>query len=164
MEQFIQTDHLEDLDAESKYLVHKAKEAAQHAYAPYSKFMVGAAVLLDNGKVVTGTNQENAAYPSGMCAERVALYAASSQYPEQRIIRLAVAAKRKHGKDLVPATSCGPCRQVMLEFEGRQAEPFKVVMLGADSRWIVAPSAESLLPFCFSKSNLESGHNSPHHE
>jgi len=164
MKEFTLIDHLEDLDAESKYLVHKAKEAALHAYAPYSKFMVGAAALLDNGKVVTGTNQENAAYPSGMCAERVVLYALSAQYPEQKIVRLAVAARRKNGKDLVPATSCGPCRQVMLEFEGKQADPFKVVMLGPDNRWVVASSAESLLPFSFSKSNLEHGHNTSGHE
>lgn len=164
MKEFIQADQLEDLDAESQYLVHKAKEAAQHAYAPYSKFMVGAAALLDNGKVVTGTNQENAAYPSGMCAERVALYAVSSQFPEQQIVKLAIAAKRKHGKELLPATSCGPCRQVMLEYEGRQTDRFKIVMLGPDNRWVVAPSAESLLPFSFNKSNLEHRHNIPHHD
>jgi len=164
MEEFIQVDHLEDLDSESKYLVHKAKEAAQHAYAPYSKFLVGAAALLDNGKVVTGTNQENAAYPSGMCAERVTLYALTSQFPEQKIVRLAIVAKRKQHKDLLPATSCGPCRQVMLEFEERQNEPFKIVMLGADNRWIIAPSAASLLPFSFGKSNLDQGHITSHHE
>ena len=78
MESFIVVDHLEDLDLESKYVAHKAKDAANHAYAPYSKFLVGAAVLLEDGSIVTGTNQENAAYPSGMCAERVALYAASA--------------------------------------------------------------------------------------
>lgn len=164
MEEFIRADHLEDLDAESKYLVHKAKEAAQHAYAPYSKFLVGAAALLDNGNVVTGTNQENAAYPAGMCAERVTLYAIASQFREQKVVRLAVVAKRKQHKDLLPATSCGQCRQVMLEFEHRQNEPFKVVMLGGDNRWIVAPSAESLLPFSFGKSNLDHGHITPHHE
>jgi cytidine deaminase len=155
MKNFILVDHFEDLDAESKYLAHKAKEASTHAYAPYSKFMVGAAALLENGKVVTGCNQENAAYPSGMCAERVALFAVTSQYPDQIITKIAVVAKRKSSKELLPATSCGPCRQVMLEFEARQQSSIQIVMQNKDHQWVVAPSAESLLPFSFSPANLE---------
>jgi len=154
MNEFILVSHLEELDPESKYLVHKAKEATNHAYAPYSKFLVGAAALLENGKVVIGSNQENAAYPSGMCAERVAVFAVASQFPEQKILKIAVAARQKNGKELVPATSCGPCRQVMLEFETRQQVQMQIVMQGQDHQWIVAPSAESLLPFSFSKTNL----------
>src|ERR1044072_5936200 len=123
MKNFIIVNHLDELDAESKYLVHKAKESLSHAYAPYSKFMVSAAVLLENGTIITGTNQENAAYPSGMCAERVALYAMASHHPESRIVKMAIVAKRKSGKDLVPATPCGSCRQVMLEYELRQDQP-----------------------------------------
>ncbi len=145
---------VEGLDAESKYLVHKAKDALTHAYAPYSKFLVGAALLLDDGSVVTGTNQENAAYPSGMCAERVALYSASAQHPGKRIVRLAVAARRKSGKDLVPATSCGACRQVMLEAESAQKKTFPVVMLAADENWVVIPSAADLLPYGFDPSQF----------
>src|SRR5690349_17515244 len=99
MKEFILVNHLEDLDPESKYLVHKAKEATNHAYAPYSKFLVGAAALLENGKVVIGSNQENAAYPSGMCAERVAVFAVASQFPEQKIVKMAVAARHKNGKE-----------------------------------------------------------------
>src|SRR6476620_4739204 len=128
MENFVIVDHLEDLDLESKYLTHKAKDAATHAYAPYSKFLVGAAVLLEDGTIVTGTNQENAAYPSGMCAERVALYSASAQFPEKTITKISVVAKRKAAKDRLPATSCGQCRQVMLEYEQRQDKPIQVVM------------------------------------
>lgn len=158
METFVLVNHLEDLDLESKYLAHKAKDAANHAYAPYSKFQVGAAVLLEDGTVVTGTNQENAAYPSGMCAERVALYAAVAQYPESKITKIAVVARRKGGKDLVPATSCGSCRQVMLEFEVRQEKPFEVIMQCQEHQWVKASSAESLLPFSFTKASLE------HHE
>ncbi|HEV8512659.1 MAG TPA: cytidine deaminase, partial [Cyclobacteriaceae bacterium] len=86
--------HLEDLDAESKYLAHKAKEATALAYAPYSKFCVGAALILDDGTIVLGANQENAAYPLCMCAERVALYAVSSQHPEKKIVKLAVVAHK----------------------------------------------------------------------
>lgn len=155
MKTFVIVDHLDDLDSESKYLVHKAKEAANHAYAPYSKFLVGAAVLLKDGSIITGTNQENAAYPSGMCAERVALYAAAAQHPEQPVVKMAVVAKRKGGKELLPATSCGPCRQVMLEFEQRQDSLMEVIMQNTDHRWVKASSAESLLPFCFTKASLE---------
>ncbi|HEY0655002.1 MAG TPA: cytidine deaminase [Chryseosolibacter sp.] len=158
MENFTIVDHLEDLDLESKYLTHKAKDAANHAYAPYSKFLVGAAVLLDDGTIVTGTNQENAAYPSGMCAERVALYSASAQFPDKTITKISVVAKRKAAKDLLPATSCGQCRQVMLEYEQRQDKPIQVVMQTQEHRWVLAPSCESLLPFSFTKASLE------HHE
>jgi cytidine deaminase len=155
MNDFIISEHLEDLDLESKYLVHKAKDAAAHAYAPYSKFLVGAAVLLDDGTVITGTNQENAAYPSGMCAERTALFSAISQFPDKAITKIAVVAKRKTGKELLPATSCGPCRQVMLEFEMRQNRPIEVVMQSQEHKWIKATSAHALLPFSFTGTSLE---------
>jgi cytidine deaminase len=158
MKNFVIVDHLEDLDSESKYLTHKAKDAANHAYAPYSKFLVGAAVLLEDGTIITGTNQENAAYPSGMCAERVALYAAASLHPEKQITKMAVVARRKGGKEVLPATSCGPCRQVMLEFEQRQERKMEVIMQAQDHTWVKASSAESLLPFSFTKASLE------HHE
>ena len=94
-------DTIEDLDSESKYLVHKAKEATKDSYAPYSKFHVGAALILEDGTVVLGANQENAAYPLCMCAERVALYVAASQYPEKKIKKLAVVAHKKNHKELV---------------------------------------------------------------
>jgi cytidine deaminase len=155
MKDFIIVDHIEDFDLESKYLIHKAKDATNHAYAPYSKFLVGAAVLLEDGTIVTGTNQENAAYPSGMCAERVAIYSAISQHPEAKISKIAVVAKKKGGKELLPATSCGPCRQVMLEFEVRQNKPFEIVMLNQEHKWVKAPSATSLLPFCFTGTSLD---------
>jgi len=155
MKAFTTVAHIEELDAESKYLVHKAKEAASHAYAPYSKFLVGAALLLDDGTYITGTNQENAAYPSGMCAERVAIFAASSLHPERKIMKIAVVAKRKNGKELLPATPCGGCRQVLLEAEQKQHQHFPVVMQHTDHSWVVAPSAESLLPYSFSHVHLE---------
>lgn len=150
--------HLEDMDPESRYLAHKAKDAANHAYAPYSKFHVGAAVLLEDGAIITGSNQENAAYPSGMCAERVALYATAAQHPEAVISKIAIVARRKSSKDLVPVTACGSCRQVMLEFEARQSKPIHVIMHHQPHEWVKAASAESLLPFSFNKANLD------HHE
>jgi cytidine deaminase len=155
MKDFIIAANLDDLDLESKYLIHKAKDATNHAYAPYSKFLVGAAVMLTDGKIVTGTNQENAAYPSGMCAERVALYSAISQFPESVISKIAVVARKKGGKELSPATSCGPCRQVMLEFELRQNKSFEILMLNQEHQWVKAFSAMSLLPFCFTGASLD---------
>ncbi len=149
------THSLHDLGDEELVLIRKAEEAIEFAYAPYSLFSVGAAILLDNGVIVTGTNQENAAYPSGMCAERVALYSSASQYPGVGIRRLVVAAKRKGINSFVPATCCGACRQVMLEFEHRQKIPFQVIMLFNEDQWISAPSAETLLPFSFSRSSFE---------
>ncbi len=144
-----------DLDEESRWLMEKAKESLPSAYAPYSNFRVATAVLLEDGSVVTGTNQENAAYPSGMCAERVALFAVASQYPGKKIRKLLVLARLGDQLELSPATSCGPCRQVMLEFEQRQQQPFQVVMQNQQHRWVKAPSAESLLPFCFSNESLQ---------
>ncbi len=145
---------LEALDAESKYLVHKAKEATQHAYAPYSKFHVGAALLLEDGTMVPGANQENASYPLCMCAERVALYAAASQHPGKVIKKLAVVAHKKNHKELSNASSCGGCRQVIREFEERQGEPIQIVMFDED-KWMLCSSAAALLPYSFRSANLK---------
>lgn len=146
--------NLEELDTESKYLVHKAKEAAHHAYAPYSKFHVGAALMLEDGTVITGSNQENASYPLCMCAERVALYVAASQHEGKRITKMAVVAHKKNHKELTAAASCGACRQVMAEFEERQHKPFEVIMHHTDSQWIKCASASTLLPFVFTSESL----------
>jgi len=144
---------MENLAASDQQLIHKAVQALDNAYAPYSGFQVAAAVSLHDGTIMTGTNQENAAYPSGMCAERVVLYAWAAQ-PHSTIDTMVVIARRAGTETLVPATSCGSCRQVMLEFEHRQPQPYRVVMQSPDRGWIVAPSAASLLPFCFSKDDL----------
>src|SRR6187455_3325164 len=110
MTKTIVTGKWEDLDSESQMLVKKAEEALPHAYAPYSNFRVASAILLDNGVVITGTNQENAAYPDGMCAERVALFTKASQYPERTIRKLVVVAKSDIAVGLSPASCCGSCR------------------------------------------------------
>jgi len=158
MKDFVLVPTLQDLDPDSIDLVRHAERALPTSHAPYSKFHVGAALLLDNGVIVTGTNQENAAYPSGMCAERVALFTLASQYPGQVIKKMAVVALDKNtpepSPELAPATCCGGCRQVMLEFEDRQGKPFEVVMQTEDRQWVKAPSARSLLPFCFTSSTL----------
>jgi cytidine deaminase len=147
--------NLEDLDSESKYLVHKAKEATAHSYAPYSKFHVGAALMLDDGTIITGSNQENASYPLCMCAERVALYIAGHVHPDKKITKLAVVAHKKNHKELTSATSCGACAQVMLEFEHRQGKPYEVIMMGADNDWIKCSSVQAILPMGFTKDSLE---------
>jgi cytidine deaminase len=146
---------IEELDNESKYLVHKAKEATAHSYSPYSKFQVGAALILEDGTLVTGANQENASYPLCMCAERVALYAAAAQHPKKTILKIAVVAHKRNHKDLTPATSCGACAQVMMEFESRQKRPIQVIMLASRDRWIKCSGVSVLLPLGFDKANLE---------
>lgn len=145
---------IEDLDPESKYLVHKAKDATAHSYAPYSKFHVGTALMLDDGSIVTGSNQENASYPLCMCAERVALYNAATLHPNRTITKLAVVAHKKNHKELTPATSCGACAQVMLEFESRQKKAFEVIMLGPDEKWLKCSSVSEILPLGFTKESL----------
>lgn len=146
--------HLEDLDSESKYLVHKAKDATLTSYAPYSKFHVGAALMLEDGTIVTGSNQENASYPLCMCAERVALYNAAALHPNKRITKLAVVAHKKNHKELTSATSCGACAQVMLEFETRQKKPFEVIMLGPEDEWLKCAGVSAILPLGFTKDSL----------
>ena len=155
MENITTLSTLEDLDSQTKILLQKAEDALPFAYAPYSRFRVAAALLLDNGVIITGTNQENAAYPDGMCAERVALFTKAAQYPDEGIKKLVIIAKSEHAQKLSPATCCGSCRQVMLEFEQRQGKAFEVTMLGKENNWINASSAEALLPFSFTKRDLD---------
>lgn len=136
---------LDDMD---KKLVDAAKKAATAAYAPYSDFMVGAAVMCD-GEIITGNNQENASYPCGMCAERVALFAAASREPGIRIDAIAIAAHNGEGYVKEPVTPCGSCRQVLAEYEARQRCAIRIIMHGEEKEYI-APSASSLLPLAFS--------------
>jgi cytidine deaminase len=147
-------EHLEDLDAESKYLVHRAKDATQYSYSPYSKFQVGAAVILEDGEVLAAANQENASYPLCMCAERIALYMAANLHPGKQILKMAVVAHKKYHKEITAATSCGACRQVMLEFENKQDKPIEVVMYGANNKWFKFNSVAALLPLAFTRANL----------
>ncbi len=146
--------YLSEVDNESKYLIHKAREASQHAYAPYSKFYVGAALLLDNGTLVTGSNQENASYSLCLCAERVALFTAAATHPGKAIVKMAVAAHKKNHKNLLPAPPCGACRQVIIEFEHRQKKPLSVVFQVAADQWVIADSASAFLPHPFIQDNL----------
>ncbi len=137
-----------ELPAGDAALLKEALAATKQSYAPYSKFNVGAAVLLDNGEIITGSNQENAAYPSGLCAERVALFYANSRFPNVAVKALAISSAVNGVEYDEPAYPCGNCRQVLLECEHRFGMPIKVIMGGAKTIKIVH-SAKDLLPLSF---------------
>jgi len=138
----------DELSDEYKNLINKAKEQTENAYAPYSKFHVGAAALLENGEIVAGSNQENAAYPSGLCAERVAVFYANSRFPDVAVKALAVAAWT-NGKFLAqPVTPCGACRQVLLETENRFKKDIPVLLYGTESVYLIE-KVKDLLPLSF---------------
>lgn len=142
---------LEELTAEQQKLVTLARKATYRSYAPYSKFHVGAAILLDNGEMLSGSNQENAAYPSGTCAERTTAFYAHSTYPDARFKTIAIAARGTDGKELTdPISPCGACRQVLLEYETLAGGPVPVILVGT-SRILIFPSVRSLLPYCFAE-------------
>lgn len=144
---------VDELPDDELRLVEAAMHATKQAYAPYSGFYVGAAVLLANGVIVTGSNQENAASPSGLCAERTALFYACHQYPDVPVVALAIAATAG-GKLVDHISPCGACRQVLLEAEQRYDNPMKVILCG--TKYVMtAPSANSLLPLSFGEKNLE---------
>ena len=121
---------LDELDGQDRQLADAAIEAQKSSYAPYSHFNVGAAVLLDNGQIIKGSNQENAAYPSGLCAERTALFAAGAQYPQNAIISIALVGGPEGTICDAPATPCGSCRQVMAEYQVKGGRPMSVIMVG----------------------------------
>ena len=146
-----QYDELTPID---QSLIDTAIEATGRSYAPYSRFSVGAAALLANGIVVTGTNQENAAYPSGLCAERTTLFYANSQYPDQPVLTLAIAARTE--KDFIdtPIPPCGACRQVILETEKRYKHPIRILLYGKQCIYEIQ-SIGDLLPLSFDSSAME---------
>lgn len=143
-----------ELNAEDAQLLATAKEAAKDAYAPYSKFKVGAAVLLNNGKVIIGSNQENAAYPVTICGERNAIFAASAQYPNIPIKAVAITVITEKGnvKNAVPP--CGSCRQVIFETETRHKQDIRVILQGDSGEVIVMPSVKNIFPLTFDSSYL----------
>lgn len=137
-----------ELSQADKKLVDMAKEATARAYAPYSKFKVGAAILLANGEIVTGSNQENVAYPSGICAERTTGFYASSRYPGVRFVKLAVAAYHNGAFLPNPISPCGGCRQALSEFEKNGGQPIGVMLYGTEGVYCF-DSIRDLLPLCF---------------
>lgn len=147
---FCALDELPDIE---KKLIQMSKDASGMAYAPYSEFQVGAAVLLDNGEMLTGNNQENAAYSSGLCAERVALFYANARYPDAKVLTLAVAAQNVNGFLTEPISPCGACRQVLLEAEHRFSHNMRILLYGINEIAIIE-SVKDLLPLSFGMNSL----------
>lgn len=148
-------DNISELNQQDQELLKKAWEACDSAYAPYSRFNVGAAVLLENGKIVSGNNQENAAYPSGLCAERVAMYYASAHYPGVPMKAIAVGVKSDvvHLED--PGSPCGSCRQVMAEYENLYQTKLRIILGSPHTRIQVLEGIGSLLPLTFYAEGLK---------
>jgi len=151
-EEYPNDDHLDKAD---RSLLDNAENALKSAYAPYSEFRVGASVLLDNGELISGSNQENAAYPSGLCAERVALFHAKSKYPDSVIKAIAITAKSDHFDIDHPVAPCGACRQVIAEAESRQNKEIRIIMKGNSGITHVVKGISNLLPLMFKEENLK---------
>lgn len=143
----------EELNLSEKILIDAAKKAAKKAYSPYSHFQVGAAVRLFKGKIISGSNQENAAFPSGLCAERTALFYANAAYPDQSVNSMAIAAYKQNDYTKDPITPCGACRQVMLEVQNRYHQDFNLYLYGKEKIFIVE-SITDILPLSFGEENL----------
>lgn len=139
----------DELSEQDRQLIDEAQCATGRSYAPYSYFQVGAAVLLDDGTVLTGSNQENVAYPSGLCAERTALFSAGSAYPEKAVVALAIAACMEGKFTRNPITPCGACRQVMLETELRHHTPMRILLYGTEGVCVIEGGVGELLPLSF---------------
>ncbi len=144
----------EELLTDEESLMSYAVKAREDAYAPYSNFNVGAAILLENGEIVIGSNQENAAYPSGLCAERVAVFYAGAKYPGVAIKKIAVTAASENGKVETPVPPCGSCRQSLLEYENQQKEPIVLILMGENGKVMRCTSISDILPLAFNKSYL----------
>lgn len=147
-------DHLNDTPQDVQDLMELAIKAREKAYAPYSKFNVGAALLLENEEIITGSNQENASYPSGLCAERTAIYFAGAQYPDQKIVRMAISAGSKIHTTITPIPPCGACRQAISEYENKQNHPIEIYFMGESGKVVRSKSLDNLLPLGFDKSVL----------
>ncbi len=145
---FTQRSELSEVD---QRLIDEATKSREHAYAPYSRYKVGASALLSDGSIVVGSNQENAAYPSGLCAERVVLFACGAQYPNENIETVAIITQA-HGD--LPASSCGSCRQVLSEFEQRQTNPIRILFCDTDGNVLISSSVRDLMPFSFEGDRL----------
>lgn len=151
---FSEYDSLDELPKDVQNLMGQAVEIRKKAYAPYSQFRVGAALLLDNGKIVLGSNQENAAYPSGLCAERVAIFYAGSMYPEAKILKIAITAASDTNQTKAPIPPCGSCRQSIAEYEIKQETPIEIYFMGEIGSIYRSASLKNLLPFMFDKKFL----------
>ncbi len=146
---------LDELNEQDNNLCLASKKALLNAHAPYSEFKVGAALLLESGKIVYGSNQENVAYPSGLCAERVAFFSAAANYPDDKILSVAITAHTEKFEINSAITPCGGCLQVMVEYEKKQNSDIKVILFAAKSNVVMLKNVKSLLPFLFFESRLK---------
>ena len=144
-------ENFEELPNEIQNLMNSAIAIRKKAYAPYSKFRVGAAILLDNGEIILGSNQENAAYPSGLCAERVAIFYAGSNFPDAKILKIAISATSDINVNKTPIPPCGSCRQSIAEYELKQESPIEMYFMGEIGAIYKSDSLKNLLPFTFDK-------------
>ncbi|RZJ65549.1 MAG: cytidine deaminase [Flavobacterium sp.] len=151
---FTAFDSIDELPSDAKSLMQKAIDIRKNAYAPYSKFRVGVALLLDNGEVISGSNQENAAYPSGLCAERVAIFYSGANYPEAKILKMAISAASDTNPTTAPIPPCGACRQSIAEYEFKQNQPIEIYFMGETGEVFKSDSLKNLLPFTFDKNFL----------
>ena len=152
---FTESSSFEELDKKDHRLLEVAFNAGQSAYAPYSHYLVGAAVLLANGSVVKGNNQENMAFPSGLCAERVAIFSASANHPGVPVEAIAITAESMTFPVLEPVTPCGACRQVLVEYENKQNHPIRVIMGSKSGKSLVFESVADMLPLSFKEEKLK---------
>lgn len=152
--QFEVYDTLESLPEDIQSLMQEAFTARDNAYAPYSEFQVGAALLLDSGEIIIGSNQENAAYPSGLCAERTAIFYAGAKHPNTPIKALAISAKAKNKSTTTPIPPCGACRQAIAEYEVKQKQSIALYFMGESGKVVKSDSLENLLPLLFTQEYL----------
>lgn len=152
---FDQYTSLEELNNQDQILCLEAKKAMSNSHSPYSGFRVGVAVQLESGRIVHGSNQENVAYPSGLCAERVALFMIGTTYPDDKILSMAITAQTDHFLIKEPVTSCGACLQVMAEYEKKQSHPINVMFYCLNGAVIRTSGIKSLLPFAFEETRLQ---------
>ncbi len=143
-----------ELNEIERELMTQASDARKNAHAPYSNFLVGASLLLDNGKILVGSNQENAAYPSGLCAERVVLFYAGANYPQNKILKIFITASPRNQLSLIPVAPCGSCRQSIAEYETNQKNNIEIYFMGGKGEIYKSESIMNLLPFMFTKDNL----------
>jgi cytidine deaminase len=148
-------DSIDELSEQDAWLLTEAREVTEHAYAPYSHFQVGAIAKMANGEIVAGSNQENASFPVGLCAERVLLASASSLYPKMPIESIAVSYQSANGNSDHPITPCGICRQALQEFEKRVKHPIRLILGGMEGKVFIIPDAGMLLPLGFTSDELK---------
>jgi cytidine deaminase len=144
-----------DLDRNYFHLLSEARRITENAYAPYSNFKVGCAVLLQNEEIIVGVNIENASYPVGICAERSALASALSQYPDEKIVAIAISYISPEGENNAPAFPCGMCRQFILECENKNMQAIPIILAAQQGKVIIINTAQDLLPFGFTGKDLK---------